>query len=202
MFIGTDIGVFTLDLNGNRWVLFNNGLPNVVISELGINYKENKLYTATFGRGLWETNIPNCNYSPAIIRNGDTILCKGDSLRLSIPGGYQSYKWSNGSSSESIIVKDSGYYFCITTGFDGCRKTSDTLLVVIAPRNEINITSKGSITFCEGYSVLLEATPGFAGYKWSTGDTSRVLIVKTSEILSVTGYSDKGCKSKSGNVQI
>ena len=39
-----------------------NLLPNVIISELEINYAENKLYAATYGRGLWRTNL----YDPSL----------------------------------------------------------------------------------------------------------------------------------------
>ncbi|MBI3501349.1 MAG: T9SS type A sorting domain-containing protein [Bacteroidetes bacterium] len=41
----------------NAWVPFNNGFPNVVVSELEINYPANKIRAATFGRGLWESDL-------------------------------------------------------------------------------------------------------------------------------------------------
>ncbi|KAA5823331.1 T9SS type A sorting domain-containing protein [Algibacter amylolyticus] len=56
LYIGMDYGVYYTDNTlSNTWEVFNNNLPNVKISELEVNYVDNKLYTATFGRGVWRT---------------------------------------------------------------------------------------------------------------------------------------------------
>jgi hypothetical protein len=39
------------------WVPYNNGLPNVIIDQLIIQYSSNELRAATYGRGVWETNL-------------------------------------------------------------------------------------------------------------------------------------------------
>jgi photosystem II stability/assembly factor-like uncharacterized protein len=58
LFVGTDVGVYMKD-GINPWVSFNNGLPNVVVTEVEIFYgnQPNKLRVGTYGRGLWETEI-------------------------------------------------------------------------------------------------------------------------------------------------
>jgi len=58
LFAGTDVGVYVKDGSSN-WASYNNGLPNVVVTELEIYYggSPDKLRAGTFGRGLWETNI-------------------------------------------------------------------------------------------------------------------------------------------------
>jgi photosystem II stability/assembly factor-like uncharacterized protein len=58
IYIGTDIGVYYKDDNTPDWVDFSTNLPNVVISELEIQYSSGKMRAATFGRGLWEAEIP------------------------------------------------------------------------------------------------------------------------------------------------
>ena len=50
---------YTDNALGNTWVPFNNGLPNVRINELEINTADNSIYAATYGRGLWRSNIYN-----------------------------------------------------------------------------------------------------------------------------------------------
>jgi hypothetical protein len=51
-------GVYYTDNNlGNTWTLFNNGLPNVRINELEINSADEKIYAATYGRGLWRSEL-------------------------------------------------------------------------------------------------------------------------------------------------
>lgn len=61
LYVGTDAGVYVK--NGtNPWQRFSKGLPNVYVSELDIYYDETNpgnsmLRAATFGRGLWESNL-------------------------------------------------------------------------------------------------------------------------------------------------
>ena len=44
LYIGTDLGVFIRDNNSADWSNFNNlTLPNVIVSELEIQYSSNKL---------------------------------------------------------------------------------------------------------------------------------------------------------------
>ena len=73
LYLATDFGVYTMDVNRTAWVSFVNNLPNVNVSELDI--KSNKLYAATYGRGLWVRNIiqPTCNST--------TVAC-GDVVTL------------------------------------------------------------------------------------------------------------------------
>jgi len=59
IYLGTDIGVFYMDDDLDEWIDFNDGLPNVIIYELEINYLSGKLKAATYGRGFWETPLIN-----------------------------------------------------------------------------------------------------------------------------------------------
>jgi len=58
LFIGADVGVYQKE-DSQNWVLYNTGLPNVIITELEMYFGsgEKKMRAATYGRGLWETNI-------------------------------------------------------------------------------------------------------------------------------------------------
>ncbi|MGJ8592361.1 MAG: T9SS type A sorting domain-containing protein [Aquaticitalea sp.] len=63
LYLGMNYGVYYIDSTTNSsWLPFSNNLPNVQISELEINYVDNKLYAGTYGRGLWRTNI----YDPTL----------------------------------------------------------------------------------------------------------------------------------------
>jgi photosystem II stability/assembly factor-like uncharacterized protein len=57
VYIGTDLGVFYMDATMNDWVSYNTGLPNVVIDQLEINYPTSKIRAATYGRGIWESDL-------------------------------------------------------------------------------------------------------------------------------------------------
>ncbi len=57
VYIGTDAGVYYYTEESGKWNLYSNLLPNVIISELEIHYPTRKLYAATFGRGIWITDL-------------------------------------------------------------------------------------------------------------------------------------------------
>lgn len=57
VYVGTDAGVYYYTDESGAWTLYSNLLPNVVVSELEIHYLTRKLYAATFGRGIWMTNL-------------------------------------------------------------------------------------------------------------------------------------------------
>jgi photosystem II stability/assembly factor-like uncharacterized protein len=57
LYIGTDVGVFYRNSTMTDWQLYSTGLPNVVVTELEISYNDNKLWAATFGRGLWKSDL-------------------------------------------------------------------------------------------------------------------------------------------------
>ncbi len=57
VYIGSDIGIYYRDNNKNDWELYNDGLPNVIVSELEVHEASGKLRAATYGRGLWESAL-------------------------------------------------------------------------------------------------------------------------------------------------
>ncbi|MGG5485428.1 T9SS type A sorting domain-containing protein [Gaetbulibacter sp. PBL-D1] len=64
LYLGMNYGVYYIDnTTGNSWQPFSNNLPNVIISELEINTVENKIYAATYGRGVWRSNLYDASLS-------------------------------------------------------------------------------------------------------------------------------------------
>jgi len=57
IYIGTDVGVYFKNSGMPSWQPFMVDLPNVVVSQLEINYSVNKIRAATYGRGLWESDL-------------------------------------------------------------------------------------------------------------------------------------------------
>jgi hypothetical protein len=74
IYAGTDIGIYYINDNLSEWVDFSNGLPNVIVLEMEINYKENKIKSATYGRGLWESPLINPSVSVPEIARGSFML--------------------------------------------------------------------------------------------------------------------------------
>ncbi len=62
LYVGTQTGVYYKDASMTDWVAFNSGLAIVDVRELEIYYDpldpgNNRLKAATFGRGLWESDL-------------------------------------------------------------------------------------------------------------------------------------------------
>jgi photosystem II stability/assembly factor-like uncharacterized protein len=57
LYIGTDLGVYYTNASMTDWVAYNTNLPNVVVNELEISYNDGKLWAATYGRGLWKSDL-------------------------------------------------------------------------------------------------------------------------------------------------
>jgi photosystem II stability/assembly factor-like uncharacterized protein len=67
IYIGAEIGVYTMPLGGTTWSLFNTELPNVAVSELDICWGSNTLRASTWGRGLWEYSLKDRLDYPAVL---------------------------------------------------------------------------------------------------------------------------------------
>lgn len=58
LYVGTTLGVYYRDDTMTQWESFDTNLPNVSVTDLEINLEDAKLIAATYGRGIWQTNIP------------------------------------------------------------------------------------------------------------------------------------------------
>lgn len=74
--IGTDIGVYRSDNDGGTWYYFSTGLPNTVVTDIAYFPQTRKIRAATYGRGLWETNIDGAGGKPDIRIVPNTINFK------------------------------------------------------------------------------------------------------------------------------
>lgn len=58
LYVGTDIGVYYKN-NSTAWTYYNTNMPPVSVRELDIHYASSKIRAATFGRGVWESDLAN-----------------------------------------------------------------------------------------------------------------------------------------------
>lgn len=57
IYVGTALGVFYRDNITNNFVTFDTNLPNVAVRDLEVFVPTNKLIAATYGRGVWTTDL-------------------------------------------------------------------------------------------------------------------------------------------------
>ncbi len=96
VYVGTDLGVFYKDETLANWESFGNGLPNVIVSELEINYLDQKLLAATFGRGIWRTDLWSEPVDPPVaLASSDPIyICEGDAIQFTDHSSMHTPNWS------------------------------------------------------------------------------------------------------------
>jgi photosystem II stability/assembly factor-like uncharacterized protein len=110
IYVGTNIGVYYRNNINSNWILHGTGLPLVAINEVEIQESSGKLRVATYGRGVWESELQSngsCN-PPTALKS------------TTIKPGTQKFEWHK--SSETIdytiefkLAKDSIWTGAITT---------------------------------------------------------------------------------------
>jgi enoyl-CoA hydratase/carnithine racemase len=130
--------------------------------------------------------------APAVTASGPTAFCQGGSVTLTAPAGY-TYSWSNGATTQSITVSQSGVYSVTVRNASGCTATSTGTIVNVDPIPTPFITPSGPTEFCAGGSVTLTTGSGYASYLWSNGATTQSINVTASGSYSVTTTDSSGC---------
>ncbi len=106
---------------------------------------------------------------------GNNAICGGTTTILSTDSSCSSntYSWSNGSHTPSILVTNPGYYRVTVTDSNGVSKASKWLQVTITPPPNLFSGSDSSISVCPNGSVLLKNVndPG-STYLWFRNDTA------------------------------
>lgn len=131
---------------------------------------------------------------PFPIIEGDRYFCSNDSVALEVEAGFKSYSWTTGQSGNKIFVNQEGIYGVTVTDDLGCDgKAQVRVLTIPAPESRIS----GGLIFCPGDSVLLNADPGLAAYRWSSGITGATNIwVKTPGWQVLEVQAQNGCTDR------
>lgn len=90
------------------------------------------------------------NPSPSIIPSGPLTFFTGDSVILDVDRRFSGYLWSNGRTSQRITVKTSGVYGVDVVDSNGCRGTSQNVVVTVIPRDTSSRRDTALVTFVVG----------------------------------------------------
>lgn len=114
-----------------------------------------------------------------------TQICPSQTVTLTAPSGTgYTYLWSNGATTQSIVVGAGTYSVTIDNG-QSCAVTSQAVTIVENPAENPVITASGDLTICEGSTLTLQASGG-SSYTWNTGSTNNSINVTTSGNYWVT----------------
>ena len=199
LYLGTSLGVYYRDDSMSAWAPFDTNLPNVSVTDLEVNLEDAKLIAATFGRGIWQTNIPvqlptddvkflRIKNPTADINCGSTIIPKVEvknnglntissiTVNYSIDGTPSSFVW-NGSLASSLITEID---LPSTVFSRGAHTLNVTTLIVNDAYSENNsgITSfytndEGTVgvvnPFTNPSDALIVYNEGTSGAQWQRG---------------------------------
>ncbi len=122
----------------------------------------------------------DCLLSPSTIAaSGETSICPGNSVELSVPGTYDNYVWSNGATTPSITVTEGGTYSAVLSNEDGCTSLAENITITVIEDAAPIVSASGVLSFCQGESVTLTSTEG-ANPVWSNGETGLSLDITES----------------------
>jgi len=130
---------------------------------------------------------------------GDTIACNNKGTLIAAGDGFTNYHWS--SKENFIQLNDStikafpalsALYKIEASAFPGC-VLSDSIFVYARHSPPISLPPDTSI--CSNQHIRLEVDSQFLSYNWSTGDTTRTLIVDKNGMYWVKALFPSGCYS-------
>ncbi|MFN7117659.1 MAG: T9SS type A sorting domain-containing protein [Saprospiraceae bacterium] len=123
---------------------------------------------------------------------GNSAVCSDGTTQLCAPADCAFYWWSTGEMSQCITVSNSGTYSVTVVNQNG-ERTECSKNVTAAARPDCAISREGSI--CADGAIELCASSGYAGYQWSTGETTRCIEVTHNGTFRVTITNSSGCAS-------
>jgi len=138
--------------------------------------------------------ITSSAISATLFTNPGSTGCKGDTIQLSTTLNA-SYHWSNGDTTRSINVTQSGSYKVTVTNYiTNCEVTSDVKVITIHPLPVINLGPDTSI--CDGNVLILNAGSGNVSYNWNNGlSSSQFFFVNSTGNYFVTIKDSNNCKN-------
>jgi hypothetical protein len=182
---------------------YNNG--QVITDATSISYQATSTgnFTVKISDGACNTTsspvsvLVNQIPSNLVNASGNTTFCAGSNVTL-YALGTGTYLWSNGATSQSINVVQSGDYSVIVSN-NGCTSTSTNTKVTVNPTPTASITPQGNTTFCQGGFVNLVASGG-TNYQWNTSSQNATINVNQGGTYSVNVFNQFNCQASASQV--
>ncbi len=173
LYAGTDLGVYYRNREMDSWVSFSNQLPNVIVNELEIFYPERKIRAATYGRGIWESEL----YTPATpllyaeFSTNKFTACVNGMFR------FTSHSSANTDSLNWVFDNDASFLYSVSkdTAYVSFSETGEKNISLIAylNGNSDTLTRKAYVVVDTTLKVSIHS---FAGDYFWKGDTTTLSV--------------------------
>ena len=101
------------------------------------------------------------------------------------------FLWSTGDTTSRIKIEKSGIYYLTVINKFGC-KSKDSVEIYEKPK----VSIIGEKYICLGYPIIIKTDSEFNNYLWSSGETSREIIVNHGGVFRVTVTNKHGCNAE------
>jgi len=128
--------------------------------------------------------------APVLNLGPDLSFCNYDSAQLSAGNNFTSYLWNNGSTVNSILVRNEGLYWVKGTDKNGCT-AADTVSISVNTAPVFTLGQDRNL--CAGETLVLDPGP-FAQYNWQDASSNRTIEVKQAGTYWVTVTDTRGCR--------
>ncbi len=220
LYMATDLGVYVKDDAMANWQLYSAGLPNVIVSELEINYTTRKLTASTYGRGVWqaslyvdENSLPLAHFTTntkQACTDGTPVVFTNNSY-----GIISNYSWNFGVGANPATAQGEGPHN-VTYNSSGQKVVqlevtaasgTHTFLMEISATAELTPQiSPASAEMCINGQVELSATGGTT-YSWSPAaslntDTGNLVFASPSATQTYTLTAQTGTCTGTQTIEV
>ena len=106
----------------------------------------------------------------------DLFICAGQSATLETPyDASYTYKWSDGSSNNTLVTDQAGTYSVVVTTTAGCESHASAK-VTVADKLEVDLGDDKTVCKAD-LPYVLDATSNYDSFEWSDGTTEQTLNV-------------------------
>ncbi|MEN2413926.1 Ig-like domain-containing protein, partial [Flavobacterium mesophilum] len=194
---GTNLKWYTASTGGTQYT------GNEILSSNNY-YVSQTINNCESTRTLVSVTVNPTPATPTINAGGSTTFCTGGNVVLTSTSGI-GYLWSNGATTQSITVSNSGNYSVQVTNASGCYSASSTP-VTVTVNNIPTAPSASSQTFCivDGKKVSDLVATG-SNLKWYDASSNGTLYIGTETLVDGIYYvsqTTNGCESSRTAVNV
>ena len=193
---GSSIQVSVTSLPGTTYQ-WSGGLPSINNPIVTIPGTYTVTVTQSNGCTRLATTYVNELLVTPISFSGTLSVCQGNSTQV-FANGYNSYQWSNGTSSNPLVTTSPGTYTVTVTAGNGCT-TSASLYVDVFnnPDPVLSLIGPTAPSFCQGDSLLVLLDSTYTTMQWNVSlDTDSSIYVNTGGWIVATVTDTNTCIGK------
>ncbi len=163
---------------------------SIVINTSGLFWVE---ISDTLGCKKRDSIIINVLPIPVLNFGNDTVICSDiiSPITLNADNSGSTYLWSNGQTTQSILIATSGIYYVKVTDTNTCSNTDS---ISITYKSALTVDIGDDITICPGDIITLSPNSDFESYLWSDGSVSKSIIISKFGTYNVL-VTKEGCSA-------